>query len=395
MSSFRARAISFLAAAMLAPTASATQVTSVLTLLPTDDRTLEVGGDFSGALSTADYASADDYLMEAWELQGRAGGSVTIDLESDAFDARLYVVGPGLAETLSDDDGGGGCNARLTFTFLENGTFRVVASSVGARETGTYTLRVSERPGPAPSFGCGEVNPATLAALPTEGRSLELGTLAAGILGPNSRTVQDGRAGEAWTLTGQPGVRASIILESDDFDAYLYLTGPGMGEVLTDDDGAGDLNSMIDVTLTSDGPYTVVASALGSGDFGAYTIRVEEAADLNTLPITGGTVDLGQTVDGQLLFADPVILEGRRGQVWGLDATAGQQVVIDLRSDDFDSYLYLVGPGLVEPLSDDDGGDGTNSQITTTLPETGTYRIIASPYSTDDSGSFTLSVSPR
>ncbi|MDH3424759.1 MAG: hypothetical protein OEN00_17305, partial [Gemmatimonadota bacterium] len=252
MSSFRARAISFLAAAMLAPTASATQVTSVLTLLPTDDRTLEVGGDFSGALSTADYASADDYLMEAWELQGRAGGSVTIDLESDAFDARLYVVGPGLAETLSDDDGGGGCNARLTFTFLENGTFRVVASSVGARETGTYTLRVSERPGPAPSFGCGEVNPATLAALPTEGRSLELGTLAAGILGPNSRTVQDGRAGEAWTLTGQPGVRASIILESDDFDAYLYLTGPGMGEVLTDDDGAGDLNSMIDVTLTSD-----------------------------------------------------------------------------------------------------------------------------------------------
>jgi len=382
------------AVATLVPAHAEAQGTSVLMLLPTDGRTLEVGREFTGALSTADYVSVDDYLLEAWELEGRAGRSVTIDLESESFDARLYVVGPGLAGTLLDDDSGGGCNARLTFTFLENGTFRVVASSLGDRATGTYRLRVSERPGPSPSYGCGEADPEALAALPTEGRTLEVGTLAAGVLGPAARIVQDGRAGQAWQLTGRAGERISIILESDDFDAYLYLSGPGLGEVMTDDDGGGEFNSMIDVTLPSDGPYTVIASALGSGEFGAYIIRVEETADLNTLPLDGSVVALGQTVDGRLMSTDPVLLEGRRGQVWGFDAMAGQRAVIDLRSEDFDTYLYLVGPGLMQPMSDDDGGADTDSQITVTFPETGTYRIVASSFS-GDSGRFTLSVSPR
>ena len=304
-------------------------------------------------------------------------------------------MGPGFAETMRDDDSGGGCDARLTVTFLENGTFRVVAGSLGSRQTGTYTLRVSEQPGAAPGYGCGDVDPEALASLPTEGRSLQIGTLAACVLGPASRIVQEGRPGEAWQLNGRAGERVSVILESDDFDAYLYVTGPGLGEVLTDDDGAGELNSMIDVMLPTDGPYTVVAAALSSGEFGAYTIRVEEAADLNDLPIDGRVVDLGQTVNGLLMSSDPVILEGRRGQVWGLDATAGQRIVIDLGSEDFDSYLFLVGPGLMEPMSDDDGGDDTDSQITVTLPETGTYRIIASSYGSSDSGGYTLSVSPR
>ena len=42
-------------------------------LLPTNDRTLELGVESAGALSTADYLSVDDYLLEAWELEGRAG----------------------------------------------------------------------------------------------------------------------------------------------------------------------------------------------------------------------------------------------------------------------------------------------------------------------------------
>jgi hypothetical protein len=376
------------------PTRLLAQGISLLSLLPPEGRTLSMGSEETGALSSADVRSADDAYLEAWELAGRAGESVTIDLLADAFDPRLYVVGPGLPETLWDDDSGDGCNARLTFTLLENGTFRVVVTSSSARETGTYRLRVSDRPGAAATHGCGEIDPGSIDTLPTEGRSLRHGSIVNGRLGPGSLTVQDGRPAEAWQLEGRAGDRLSITLESEDFDSYLYIAGPGLDGVLTDDDGGGDLSSLIEVTLPADGPYRVIAAALSSGSAGAYTLRVEEPLDLATLPTDGRAIDLGQAIEGRLLPSDPVLVEGRRGQVWGLNGTAGQRLVIDLIADDFDAYLYLAGPGLLEPLADDDGGEGLNSQLTATLPESGTYRVIVSSLS-DGSGPFTLRAARR
>ncbi len=377
----------------LAPLAATGQGTSVLALIPTEGRQLEIGSDVTGALSTSDPLSHDDHYLEAWELRGRAGQSATVEVFADAFDPRVYLIGPGFPETLFADDGAGGCNARLTMTFLETGTFRVAVSSLSTRQTGTYRIRVTDRPGPAPAYGCGEANPEALNALPVEGReTLRLGSSESSRLDAFSSTVQDGRPAEAWRLTGTAGQRISIVMESEEFDAYLYLTGPGLGEVRTDDDSGGDLDAKIDVTLPTSGPFTVVAAALSSGSSGAYQIRVEEPFDPNTLPTDGRVIDLGQSVSGQLRSGDPIVADGRRGQAWAFDGVSGQRVVIDLEADDFDAYLYVVGPGLAEPLADDDGGDGLNSQISTVLPGTGTYRIIASSLS-DGTGPYTLRVS--
>jgi hypothetical protein len=382
-------------ATMVTAASAAAQGTSVLMLLPTDGRTLEVGGEFTGALSTSDNLSADDHYLEAWELRGRAGQAVTVDLESDAFDARLYIVGPGLGETLSDDDGGGGCNSRITFIFLETGVFRVVASALGIRETGPYTLRVSQEPGVAPTYGCGEADPALLASLPTNGRTLAMGTVGNSQLGAGSEMIHDGRPAEAWLLEGRQGDRVSIVMESSAFDAYLYLMGPGLDGVRSDDDGAGDLDAKIDLTLPADGSYTIVATALTAGTGGPYTMRVEEPVDLNTLPTMGRTIEVGEARSGELTWADPTVIDGRRGQVWGFEGTAGQRVAVELFSDDFDAYLYLVGPGLIEPMSDDDSAGDLDARIMLTLPATGTYRIIASALGAGESGGFTLSTSAR
>ncbi|MBM4184208.1 MAG: hypothetical protein FJ207_08260 [Gemmatimonadetes bacterium] len=254
------------AAIALTPLSSAAQGTSVLSLIPTEGRQLEIGSDATGALSTSDPLSHDDHYLEAWEMRGRAGQSATIEVHSDAFDSRVYVVGPGFADTQFADDGAGGCDARLTMTFLENGTFRVVVSSNSPRETGTYRVRVDERPGPPPAYGCGEANPEALNALPIEGReTLSMGSFQSSRLDALSSTVQNGRPAQAWRLTGTPGQRVSILMTSEDFDTYLYMTGPGLDEVLTDDDGAGNLDSKLDVTLPTSGPFTVVAAALSSG----------------------------------------------------------------------------------------------------------------------------------
>ena len=386
-----APALLALIAAATLPTSANAQGSSLFSLLPTEGRSLSIGSEETGALSAADQRSTDDSFLEAWELSARSGQSVTVDVLTDAFDPRVYVVGPGLTETLMDDDGGDGCNARLTFTALESGTHRVVVSSLGSGATGTYTVRVSDRPGPPPSHGCGEIDPRAIESLPTEGRTLQMGSVVTGRLGPASPTVQDGRPAEAWELRGQAGDRVQVVLESDDFDAYLYLAGPGLDGVRTDDDSGGELNSLIEATLPASGAYKVIAAALSGGSSGGYTLRVEAPIDLATLPTDGRMIDLGQSVDGQLLSSDPVLIEGRRGQVWGLSSDAGQRVVIDLVAEDFDAYLYLAGPGILEPLSDDDGGDNLNSRISATFPESGTYRVIVSSLS-EGSGPFTLSV---
>ena len=372
----------------------ATAQSSVLTLIPTEGRMLEVGSDQTGALSTSDPLTPDDRHLEAWELRGRAGESATVDVESEAFDPRVYVVGPGLSETLFADDGGDGCNARLRITFLETGTFRVVASSLSARETGTYRIRVSEEPGEAPRFGCGEVDPDALNSLPIEGRPvLRMGSSETSRLDALSRTVQDGRPAEAWRLQGNADERVSVAMISEDFDTYLYVLGPGLDGVMSDDDSGGNLDARIDLTLPTGGPFTVIAAGLSSGNTGTYEIRVEPPFDANTLATEGRTIDLGQTVTGSLLASDPTVGDGRTGQAWALEGVSGQRVTIHL-SADYDTYLYLVGPGIDEPLTDDDGGGGTNSQISTALPASGTFRVIASSYSSG-TGAYTLSVTPQ
>ncbi|MDJ0767003.1 MAG: PPC domain-containing protein [Myxococcota bacterium] len=366
---------------------------SVLGLMPAEG-SLSVGSEVQGALSSADMRSARDAYMEAWDLEGQAGESVTLDLISDDFDAHLYVDGPGLESTLSDTDAGGACHSRLTFTFLETGTFRVIASSEYSRQTGTYILRASSEPGPTAGYACGGMNPAFLDDLPTDGRVLSIGETVSSSLTGASQTIPEGKKAEAWLLEGRAGETVTVTYRSDAFDCYLYITGPGIQEVMTDDDGAGDLDSRLDITFPVDGTYRVIASVLSSGE-GPYSIRVEETLGMHELPPDAGFISVGEIHTGWLTDADPEIEAGRNGQVWALEGMAGDTYTIDLMSEDFDAYLYFVGPGIIDPRSNDDGGEGRNSRITVTLPEDGTYRVIASALYLSDSGSYQLQVTAR
>ncbi|MEM7416522.1 MAG: PPC domain-containing protein [Gemmatimonadota bacterium] len=194
------------------PAPGQAQSRSILELLPTEGRVLEMGGSYDGALSGSDYRSPDDAFMEAWALEGQPGQTVTVDMVSETLDSYLYVVGPGLTETLADDDGAGGCNARVTFTVLDEGTFHVVAAptggplgmSYGMNETGTYTLTVSERPGPALSYTCGETNPEEMLSLPTGNRVLTMFAEESGELNGLSQRVDGGPrfAGSVRTAQG-------------------------------------------------------------------------------------------------------------------------------------------------------------------------------------------------
>ncbi len=385
-------ALAVLTVLALAPGFGQAQTKSVLALLESEGR-LEMGAEARGTLSSSDIVSTRDNYLESWSLEGRAGDEVVIDLMSEDFDPFLYVVGPGLDGTLTDDDSGGGCNARIALTFLENGTFAVVASSSGVRQIGVYSLRVSDS-APEPAYSCGSVNPMSLASLPTEGRTLNHGESAFGQLALGVDAIAEDRPAQAWTIEGRAGEAATVTLESDAFDAYLLVFGPGMSEPLSDDDSGGGGDSQLTLRFPANGTYTVVATVLSSGS-GSYILRVEEPFDLGSLDTAGRVIAVGGEARGTLSSDDSIVIGGRQAQAWAIEGVAGQRLAIELISEDFDSYLYLVGPGIIEPLSDDDSAGELDARITYTFREAGTYRIIVSALSAAASGGFTLVVSER
>ncbi len=77
-------------------------------------------------------------------VAGRAGQTITVTMMAD-FDSYLDVgafTAGGFAVVASDDDSGGGLNAKLTFTFSETGEIFIRASAVQEGVTGVYTVNV-------------------------------------------------------------------------------------------------------------------------------------------------------------------------------------------------------------------------------------------------------------
>ncbi len=71
----------------------------------------------------------------------------------------------------------------------------------------------------------------------------------------------------------------------------------------------------------------------------------------------------------------------------------GDQVVIDLTSDQFDTILTLIGPDGATVGENDDGPDGTtNSLLFARITRAGSYVVRVTPYAGQGLGSFNLKV---
>lgn len=105
----------------------------------------------------------------------------------------------------------------------------------------------------------------------------------------------------------------------------------------------------------------------------------------------GGSIELGQTINGQLTADDQAV-------GYTFVAEAGTTVTITLRSNDFDAYLSLRDENGLEIAFDDDGAGNLNSRIGPFTFETaGAYTIVATSFGyrlehSGGTGRFELSV---
>lgn len=76
--------------------------------------------------------------------------------------------------------------------------------------------------------------------------------------------------------------------------------------------------------------------------------------------------------------------------LYTFDGRSGQQVIIEMTSSEVDTYLILLKPDGSELAQDDDGAGGTNSRIAVTLPDNGTYTLLANSYAEGEAGAYNL-----
>lgn len=100
----------------------------------------------------------------------------------------------------------------------------------------------------------------------------------------------------------------------------------------------------------------------------------------------------GGQVQGELARGDDQLDSGEFVDTYEVQGRAGQPLSVVMRSDDFDTYLMIRGPGDFSEDNDDGGDDGTNSLLDVRLPVDGAYRITATSYEAGESGRYSLSL---
>ena len=347
-------------------------------------RAIASGETVTSSLDESDPVLSDGSHYETYVYRGRPGEPIVIVMRSSDFDAYLAggtPQGADIEAEETDDDGAGGRDAMLSVTVPPSGVYGIRANSLSEGETGAYTLTVQGMAGSSSAAGV---------------RTLRVGETVAGSFQESTPTLGDGSHYDTYYIDASAGDRLFVTMTSGEFDTYLRWgrgEGDGFELLATDDDGGGGTNSRLEVEVESAGRYTIQANAFTSDGTGAYTLSLASAgAAATTLP----AIAIGQTVSGRLDDSDPLLADNSHFERYGYRGRPGEQVLVTLRSGDFDAYLTvgrMVGETFESDESNDDGGGGTDAQILATLGIDGVLAIQANSLSAGQTGSFTLSVS--
>jgi hypothetical protein len=399
---------------------------------------IQVGQTVTGTLTAQDpQFTGDSTYFQRWILPVTANQSFTVDLESDDFDAYVILTRGRGDKLVENDDGGGGCNARLVYSATDDRPLRVVVNTASRPrgQTGKFTLRVAEGEASTEAKGnCrfSQAQPVTSGA--SEGQRLvntgsaqggsiqtiRVGETVTGSLTSNDSLYPDNSYFKFYQFSPAAGRDITIDLSSDDFDPVLIVRGDDLSESVINDDGGPGCSSRVSQSFPSRGPYRILVNTTSSPErqTGRFSLSitegkkpVQERGNTDCQPpreaSAGGAgntstgtathaIAVGQTQQGILTRNDVALnSDSTYAQAWTIQGRAGATVTIDLESDDFDAYLFLRGPGVSggRDFQDDDSGGNCHARLTATFPQTGAYEIVVNTagakYAT---GSFTLSV---
>ncbi len=334
---------------------------------PPADGTIEAPGDRDW--HRIEVAAGVDYAVEV-------RGNGLADPFMEIFDETGALLG-------SNDDGGGGTDARLTIEAKAAATLFVSASAADGTATGDYRV----------VFATLDSGGDDIPDDPSTTARATLGTPFAGELEPAGdrdwiAVTLSGGAVYDIQLTGRGGRNA---LE----DPFLRVYDATGAQVAFNDDFGGGRDSRIEAfSPDARGTYFLSAGSYADEGTGLYELLVTEVSDdtdtdIPANPGTTSTVGVGAPV------ASTIDFEGDRD--WhAADLEAGRSYRIDLvgsgRNALSDPLLRLYdGEGALLG-ENDDNGTSRDSRLVVTATEDARYFVSAGAYADDGTGRYTIEI---
>jgi len=203
---------------------------------------------------------------------------------------------------------------------------------------------------------------------------------------------------DAYNFTATAGSGLGVDVRSSVFNPTAILfkrnADGSLTPLATDDDlgglGDGDFvnrNALLLTVAPEDGEYVAVVTSSDSNEngVGGYTVR-----------LVGNAVQraaYGANISGSIAAGDLQTSAGDFLDAYWFAAAAGDRAQITMSSANFDPALILNRNNGDNIAADDNGGGGTTAQITQTLSDTGVYVIVATPFASNATGAYMLTLS--
>jgi len=339
------------------------------------------GGALQGRLEEGDGQLPDGRYYEPLLVDVAEGRPMTLRVEGEGGTPTLIVADPqGRYHEVTSGQ------AALSHV----GLHRVQVVAPAANETLAYAARLEGGSGSAAPTLSREHHRAPAEGTP---QHVQIGQRVEASLAEDDTHLPSGELADLYAFEGHPGRPVEIEMEAEGLDAYLMVLGPH-GEVWEDDDSGGGLNAKVSLRLPSRGEYRVVATTYRAGMTGAYELKVFEPGRAHVATAGAAPATDRSSQQGTLGSGDTRLRSGEYYDTIDVQWQAGQQVQVDLTSDDFDTYLIVRTPD-GEQLDNDDvqPGSNTNSSLTIPVRASGPHQILVTSYASGETGAYSLTVS--
>lgn len=312
----------------------------------------------SGRLETGDQRlPKSGELYDTVPFKTRAGQRIQVDLSSTDFDAYLIIVSPSGDQTSNDDINGSNRNSMVSVIASETGEWKALVTSTGNVQTGAYEIKITME-------DVGALTPYTGKLERTDTQSIK------------------GEFYDIYKFQARDGQRVLLDLISNDakFDTFMIIVAPSGARQFNDDYITAN-HSYMDTVVEETGEYKLYVTSA----------KPEEIGDYKLMVVIGNTGQV-QRFNGKLESTDQKNENGKQYDPYSINVTAGQHVIVEMTSTEFDTFLIVRSPGGKAMENDDIDSSNKNSRVDFTAEETGEYKIQAAAYEADSFGNYKVKV---